>query len=243
MKHIIKRKQLTAAVLVILVGLVAVLTGYSARPASAHLSKTIGNVTLELGWQTEPALTGQMNGADLSVFTGSSNKPNYVINAMANMETTLVYGNANKKLEFLPSPTTEGHYLAPILPTKEGTYVVQFKGKIQDQSIDTTINLDDVGSVDTVSFPPTSQSSDGGPIVPAQIEQIISQLTNDITAAKTSADNAAQTAADSQKAVQDAKTSADRAYMIGLTGIGVGIAGIVIAVMAMSRRESKLLQR
>jgi hypothetical protein len=229
-----------------LVALVAVTVGYSARPASAHVTKKFGNLSLELGWNVEPALTGQMNAAQLTVYTGSSDKPQYVINAVANLAATLQYGTVTKQLEFLPSPTQDGQYLATIIPTKEGTYTVQFKGNIQGQAIDTSINLDDVASADTINFPPTgtgsSSSGSGGP-VPANLAGILDQLTNDITGAKTSADTAAQTASADQKAVQDAKNSADTAFLVGTTGIGVGIAGIVIAVVAMSKREARLFQR
>ena len=233
-------KHAPAILLAVLIGFVAVSFGYSAHPASAHITKTFGNLSVELGWNVEPALTGQMNAAELTIFTGSSSKPQYVINAVANLQTTLQYGTVTKPLQFLPSPTTEGQYLSPIIPTKEGTYTVQLKGAIGGQTIDTSINLDDVASVDTINFPPSSTGSNS---IPPNLQGILDQLTNDITIAKTSADAAAQTAAADQKAVQEAKSAADTSFLIGVTGIGIGIAGIVIAVLAMSRRETRLVQR
>ena len=238
-----KKNVVTAVLLFALVSLVALSFGHAIKPASAHISKKFGNITVELGWNNEPALTGQMNAAQLTVFTGTADKPQYVINAAANLDTTLVYGTTTKKIEFQPSPTTDGQYLAPILPTKEGTYTVVFKGTIQGQNIDTQINLDDVASSDTISFPPSTSGNTGGngnPDITGQLGSIINQLTNEITSAKSSADSAAQNAADAQKIVQDAKSSADRAYLIGMTGIGVGIAGIAIAVVAISKRQSVL---
>src|SRR5262249_53096269 len=149
----------------VLIGFAAVSLGYSARPASAHVTKKFGDLSLELGWNVEPALTGQMNAAQLTVYTGSSDKPQYVINAVGNLQATLQYGTVTKQLEFLPSGTTDGQYLAPIIPTKEGTYTVVIRGTVQGQTIDTSINLDDVASADTINFPPTggSSSSDGVP--------------------------------------------------------------------------------
>jgi len=41
---------------------------------------------------------------------------------------------------------------------------------------------------------------------------------------------------DMQKAIQDVKAAADRSYMIGVAGIGAGVAGIVIAAISLSRK-------
>jgi hypothetical protein len=253
--HLRDNKKRIAASAILLFALIALAMfsfAYTIKPASAHISKKFGNLTVELGWNNEPALTDQMNAAQLTVYTGSIDKPQYVINAVANLQTTLVYGTTTKSITFLPSPTTEGQYLATILPTREGTYTVTLKGTINGQNIDTQIPLDDVADVNTVAFPAgTGGGISGGtgttggaisPDIASQLGGIINQLTNDINSAKSSADSAAQNAADAQKTVQDAKSSADRAYLVGMTGIGVGIAGIAIAVVAISKRE-KLLER
>ncbi|MEO9321635.1 MAG: hypothetical protein ABI361_13290 [Nitrososphaera sp.] len=240
--------------LVALLGAAILSSSFSFRPASAHVSKTFGNLTVELGWNNEPAIAGQLNAAQLTIFTGSSSKPQPVLNAVSNLDATLQYGTVTKKLDFLPSGTTDGQYLATILPTREGSYSVHFKGTVNNQNIDTTINLDDVASSSTIEFPPVSSGSTGistgsgnatgvSSAVLSQLGGIISQLTNDVDAAKKSADQAAQNSAAAQQSVSDAKAAADRAYMVGITGIGVGAAGIVIAVIALNRRESKLIQR
>jgi hypothetical protein len=40
------------------------------------------------------------------------------------------------------------------------------------------------------------------------------------------------------KSVQDVKNAADISYMIGMVGIGTGIAGIIIAAFSLSRRRA-----
>ena len=47
----------------------------------------------------------------------------------------------------------------------------------------------------------------------------------------------AKSNADTMKSVQDVKSAADRSYLIGMVGIGAGIAGIVIASLALSRKR------
>src|SRR5215210_44522 len=70
----------------------------------------------------------------------------------------------------------------------------------------------------------------------SRIEGIVSQLANDIDSAKDSSDTLAKSMVDMQKAIQDVKAAADRSYMIGVAGIGAGVAGIVIAAISLSRK-------
>jgi type IV secretory pathway VirB4 component len=70
-----------------------------------------------------------------------------------------------------------------------------------------------------------------------QPQGIFSQLANDIDSTKSSIDILAKANADTQKAIQDLKNTNDRLYMIGMGGVGAGVAGIVIAAVALSRKE------
>ena len=70
-----------------------------------------------------------------------------------------------------------------------------------------------------------------------QLQGIVSQLANDIDSTKGSIDTLSKTNADTQKTIQDLKGTNDRLYMIGLGGAGAGAAGIIIAAVALSRKE------
>jgi hypothetical protein len=70
-----------------------------------------------------------------------------------------------------------------------------------------------------------------------QLQNVLGQLANDIDSTKDRIDALARNNADTQKAIQDLKGTNDRLYMIGLGGVGAGIAGIVIAAAALSRRN------
>jgi hypothetical protein len=205
--------------------------------ASAHVTKQFGNIQVEAGWSNEPPLVGEMNNILVEVRNGTGDNVTAVRNALANMDISLKYGGLTKPIDFEPSEE-EGQYLSPIIPTRlAGPYVVVLKGNIQGQSIDDEIQIEDVEGKEKLSFPDTTGTDSGtsnniGP----RIEGIVSQLANDIDSAKGSSDTLTKSMVDMQKAIQDVKAAADRSYMIGVAGIGAGVAGIVIAAISLSRK-------
>jgi hypothetical protein len=228
------KTKLVIALLLIMATLV--LSPYAIKPASAHLTKAFGNYLITVGWENEPSLTGQMNAPIVIVKKGSGDSAKPIINALANMQISIKYGSVTKNLDFVPDQTADGQYVSPLIPTRAGTYSLVMKGNIEDQSIDTEILLDEVASVDTVNFPQAgSGSSDIG-----QVGPIIDQLTNDIEEAKNNANLAAQNVANVGKSFQEIKDTTDRLYMISMAGIGIGVAGIVIAVFAISKKGEKI---
>jgi hypothetical protein len=223
----------------------------NAKPAYAHITKTFGNITLEVGWSNEPALVGELNNAIVQVNQTSSGKNNNstaVINALADMNIEVKYGGATKPLDFVPSEETEGLYNGKMIPTRIGSYSLVMNGTIQGQKItNTEIPLDLVEGKEKISFPDTASSSatgGGGDTATAnnnigpRLQGIVSQLANDIDSAKGGMDAMAKSNGDTQKSIQNLKGAADRSYMIGLGGIGAGVAGIIIAGVALSRKEA-----
>ena len=161
------------------------------------------------------------------------------------------YGGVTKPLDFVPSEQTDGLYNGKMIPTRIGSYSLVMNGTIQGQKIDAQIPLDEVQGKQQISFPDSGSSSGvagggGGDVTGAasnsnnvgpQLQGILSQLSNDIDSTKNSIDTMAKNNADTQKSVQDLKNAADRSYMIGMAGIGAGVAGIVIAAVALSRKD------
>jgi len=75
--------------------------------------------------------------------------------------------------------------------------------------------------------------------VAAQVSQnVINQLESDINDAKNSANNAVQSYGRVAQCFQEVKNTTDTLYIISLTGIGIGVAGVVIAVVALTRKTS-----
>lgn len=207
------------------------------KPAEAHITKVFGNYLIEVGWNNEPVYTGLVNAVQITVKKGSGDSATPVINALKDLQISVQYGGVTKPLDFLPSSTVNGQYEAPMIPTRVGTYSLVFKGAIQDQNIDAEIPLDDVASADALNFPPSSGSSSSGSVNMDQMGMLVNQLTSDIEDAKNNADSAAKSVANVVQSFQQVKDTTDKLYMISMTGIGIGIAGVVIAVIAITRKQ------
>jgi hypothetical protein len=172
------------------------------------------------------------------------------------MNILVKYGGVTKPLDFLPSPTTDGLYLGKMIPTRIGSYYLVLNGTVQGQKISSQLPLDLVESSQKLAFPDTGGGSAvGGATVGGssttttttnnigpQLQGIVSQLANQIDSVKGITGAVAKSNAETLKSVQDVKNSADRSYMIGMIGIGAGVAGIIIAAFALSRRGVMLAQ-
>jgi hypothetical protein len=232
-----KTRIVTLAAASLLILLIFSISPFDIKPASAHKTTVFGNYLVTVGWQNEPTYAGLLNSPIVEVKKGSGDSAKPVINALANIQISIKYGSVTKQLDFVPDSTVDGQYVSPLIPTKVGSYSLVMKGTIENQNIDTEIALDDVAGIDTLNFPPSS-SADTSNI--GQVGTIINQLTSDIEDAKSSANSAAQSVANVGKSFQEVKDTTDRLYMISMAGIGIGVAGIVIAVFAISRKGEKI---
>src|SRR5439155_26648210 len=233
-----KTRIVTLASVSIFILLVISISPFAIKPASAHLTKVYGNYLVTVGWANEPVYNGLMNATLVIVKKGSGDTAKPVINALANMQISIKYGSVTKQLDFVPDSTVDGQYVSPLVPTRVGSYSLIMKGTIENQSIDTEIALDDVASIDTLNFPPSTSSDNSANL--GQVGTILDQLTNDIEEAKKNSDAASQSLLNAAKSFQDVKDSTDRLYLISMTGIGIGIAGVVIAVIAITRNKQQV---
>ena len=226
---------------------------FNTKTAFAHITKNFGNIQVEVGWGNEPPLVGELNNVIVQVNqTGGKNTQTPIINALASMDIVVKYGGVTKPLDFVPSEDTEGMYNGQMIPTRVGSYMLVLNGTIQEQKINAEVPLDLVESTQKLNFPDAGGTSSGGMgatsagfsntaaasnNIGPQLQGIVSQLANDIDSTKGSVDTLAETNADTQKTIQDLKGTNDRLYMIGLGGAGAAVAGIIIAAVALSRKE------
>jgi hypothetical protein len=228
-------------------------------PAYAHIIKQFGNISLEVGWTEEPPLVGQLNSAIIvveKVVTGGNSTP--VSNALSQLDIKEKYGGITKLIEFVPSEQTEGGYEAKIIPTRIGSYSLLMNGSIQNQNItNVEIPLDEVEGTQMFSFPDREISgSSSGSIsgssngsnqtstsgnnndIGAEVEQILSQFSNDIDSIKGSIAKLDSNYVNIQNSIQNAKSASDISFIIGMAGVGAGISGVIISLIVLSRRGS-----
>ena len=219
------------------------------KDASAHIIKKFGDIQVQVGWSNEPPLTGLLNNVIIDVNQTSGKTQTPIINALANMNILVKYGGVTKPLDFLPSPTTDGLYNGQIIPTRVGSYYLILNGTIQGQKISSQLPLDLVESSQKLNFPDTGGAGTSSAVTSSgagsnsasnigpQLQGIVSNMANQIDSVKNVIGTVAKSNADTLKSVQDVKNAADRSYLIGMVGIGAGIAGIVIAAFSLSRKR------
>jgi hypothetical protein len=217
------------------------------RKVLAHISNQYGNTTIQAGWDQEPPLVDKINDVVVGVTRESdlgngSDSAIPVRNALTDMNFMVKYGGVTKSLDFVPSQEQEGWYESKILPTRIGSYNLAINGSIQDQPISDEVQIEDVESTQKLSFPEADMGGSGSSndatntnLFSDQTSNILNQITNDINNIIDDIGTLAESNSNIQEGIQNVKDIADRSYMIAITAIGVGAAGILIAVAALVR--------
>jgi hypothetical protein len=204
--------------------------------AFAHQTMNFGSINIDVGWANEPPLAGQLNTITVGVSNASDDKP--IPNAVGQLQATIKKGGETKPLDLLPQEQ-EGLYGAEVIPGQIGQYELLLMGTVSGQNVNGSIPLDDVSDPKELTFPSTT-GSDNSQVTSGIISQVgnaITDLSTQVDDAKASADQAQQTAQNATQSAQSIKVSADGAYMFAMIAVGIGVAGIAIAVIALSRRE------
>ncbi len=204
MRHIVSMRRLTVAGAFMLL-----VIGLMPSAAFAHERRTVDKYTFVVGFNTEPAIQGEPNGAQITVTVpGEDNRP---VEGLANsLKSTVAFGGGQPR-EFKMRAVfgRPGQYVADFIPTRAGSYIFNFSGTIEGTPIDQRFEsgpgrFNDVESVDTLQFPD------------------VAPLSNDVARlARAADDNAAAAAA-----------AAENARSIAMMGVGVGALGVVIGAVA-----------
>lgn len=206
-------------------------------PALAHQTVKFGVINIEVGWADEPPLAGQLNTLTVGVSNASDNKP--IPNAIGQLQATIKKGGETKAIDLLPQEQ-EGLYGAEVIPGQIGQYELVLMGTVNGQNINGSVPLDDVADPKELTFPATAADSGNSQVtsgIIGQVSNAITDLSAQVDDAKASADQAQQTAQNATQSAQSIKVSSDGAYMFATIAVGIGVAGIAIAVIALSRRE------
>lgn len=109
--------------------------------ARAHEEITVGDYTVEIGWQNEPPQAWEENALVLHIVHTNGGQP--VVDA-AGLTVTLAYGGQEKLLALQPMEEA-GTFSAPVVPTLAGQYAVFLGGTLGGAQVDAVIEPEEVG--------------------------------------------------------------------------------------------------
>jgi hypothetical protein len=117
----------------------------------AHEAITVGEYTIEIGWLNEPPIAGQQNAIVVNVSRTSDEQP---VEDVSGLTVTVSYGGQEKLLTLQPlGEDTPGQFIAPILPTVPGQYMLKLGGSLGDTPADVEVEPEEVEPADTLEFP------------------------------------------------------------------------------------------
>ncbi len=125
----------------------------AARPL-AHERVVSGDYAFVLGWLEEPPVVGLKNAALVEVATANNDQP--VEGAEGSLTAQIVYGGKSKELLLRPLEGKPGTYVGDFIPTRRGTYTLNLGGTINGQPIEVSNEIEEVGSLDSLTFPEPS---------------------------------------------------------------------------------------
>lgn len=185
--------------------------------AYAHTVDSAGEYRLEIGWINEPAISGEANGIELYVSELDPNLPaedqdfkNGIKDLEKDLKIQLAYKTEKINLPLKSDHNTPGKYYAMVDPTITGFYQVNVLGKIDETLVSKSMHPPKVENRTFIEFP----IREG--------EAILSEhktLTEEIKETLTRIENT------------------DENFEVGYVGVGLGLAGIIIASVAISKRK------
>jgi hypothetical protein len=187
---------------------IALLAGLTTPTASAHERRTVANnkADVVVGWIVEPAYVEEPNGVDFRVMKAGTTEPIEGLEKSVKVEVTK--GATKKTYDLKTRFGMKGAYTADLIPTSIGDYTFRFFGEIDGAPINETFEsgpgrFNAIQALALTQFPAPLPST--------------AQLEAQVTAA-----NAA----------------ADSARTLGLAGIVVGVIGIGVGAAALLLRRS-----
>ena len=207
----------------IVVAAIAALTILSAAPALAHVDHSQGNLTIAVGFATEPAYAGQPNAVQLLV--SRAERP---VTDLATGDLSVEIGFGGQTTTVPADPDfevgewgTPGDYRAPFIPTQPGAYTFHVTGAVDGTDVDFSVTsgpktFSDVVDPAAAMFPPIDAPS---------AADLATKVT--VQAARTDA------------AISSAQRSADTARTVAIGAIVVAIVAIGFAISARRGRKDR----
>lgn len=185
------------------------------QSASAHERRDLvgGKYQAVVGFLTEPAYAGQLNGLDLTIRDMTKKDAQGVGAPVTGLEKTLkaevLAGGKTLPLTVESRFGMDGKYAAYFQPTVAGQYRFHVSGEINGEKIDETFE----------SGP--GRFSDIAAIAPLQFPNAVAAAPTDL-----------------QAQLDAAKSAASTAQLTAIVGIVIGILGLAVGVAAFLRRPT-----
>jgi hypothetical protein len=200
----------------------------TSSPALAHEGRHVAGYDVEVGFGTEPAYAGFENSVE---FIAHDEQGSPVTDIGDGLKLEVVFGDQSQEFPLEPNFDVEegfgepGDYRAWFIPTRPGPYTFHFTGQLNGQSVDETFTsgpttFSEVVSPSEVQFPVQDPSTGE---LNERLDQETTRTTNAVKAAS----------ADAAAAADDAGSAKTLAYV----GIGVGVIGLVVALVALLGRR------
>jgi hypothetical protein len=186
------------------VGSLAVMAALLGGPAIsfAHERRTIANGKYDVvvGWDVEPAYVDQKNAASIRISRAGTNPAEPVSGAEKTLKVDIRQGAQTRTFDLRSVFGQPGYYVADIVPTRDGEYVLTFNGSIGEDRISEKFDTAD-GKFNKVE--------------PAAGLQF-----------PVAAPDPGQVSSD----VQAARSAAQSAQTLAMLGVGVGVLGLLAAL-------------
>ena len=196
----------------------------------AHQSDSVGDYRIEIDWKNKPTVTGESNAIIVYVSEMDKSKEakdqpfdseKGIEGLRKTLKIQLVVGEDNHSIT-LPLQTTKipGMYESPITPTFFGWSQINFFGKINEQNVNLALHPLKVEKQEILQFPPVESTI----VESGDFEREINDLRGDIR--------------ELQQTINELKEQpSNDTSMLSYVAIGLGIIGIVIAIVSFAKRK------
>jgi hypothetical protein len=190
-------------------------------PSFAHTTVEVGPYEIEAGWGIEPPVVGIRNDLVFKITEAGETEGTRkgVTSVFKNTDATVMYGGAAKKIDINSDPRP-GYYFSPIIPTKTGSYLVEFKGEIAGTPINVKIPIEDVEPTAVLDFPPSTSGADTDIIA---LKNAISSIQQDVSKLKSGE--------------TEVPSDGDSSYDFAIFGLSIASAAIILAIISLIKRK------
>ncbi len=190
-------------------------------PSYAHTTVHVEPYEIEAGWGIEPPVVGIRNDLVFKITEAGETERTRkgVTSVFKNTDATVMFGGASKKIDINSDPRP-GYYFSPIIPTKTGSYIVEFKGEIRGVLIDVKIPVEDVEPTAVLDFPPSSSAGD-----------------TDIAALKNAIASLQQDVSKLNSGEITIPSNGGESYDFAIFGLSIASAAIILAIISLIKRK------